>query len=60
MVSVLLTALLMLPAPRVDADSGASALTALGLEAPAHAPRFARLALETVGEDVLETLGRAA
>jgi len=47
-------------APSVIGGDGLPALTALGLEAPAHAPRFARLALETVGEDVLETLGRAA
>ncbi len=47
-------------APSVIGGDGLPALTALGLAAPAQAPRFARLALETVGEDVLETLGRAA
>ncbi len=47
-------------APSVIGGDGLPALTALGLEAPAQAPRFKRLALETVGEDVLETLGRAA
>jgi diaminohydroxyphosphoribosylaminopyrimidine deaminase / 5-amino-6-(5-phosphoribosylamino)uracil reductase len=47
-------------APSVIGGDGLPALTALGLNAPGQAPRFARLALETVGEDVLETLGRAA
>ena len=47
-------------APSVIGGDGLPALTAMGLDVPAQAPRFARLALETVGEDVLETLGRAA
>jgi len=47
-------------APSVIGADGLPALAELGLAAPAHAPRFARLALETVGEDVLETLGRTA
>ncbi len=47
-------------APSVVGADGLPALTELGLATPAQAPRFARLALETVGEDVLETLGRAA
>jgi len=47
-------------APSVVGADGLPALMELGLATPAQAPRFARLALETVGEDVLETLGRAA
>jgi diaminohydroxyphosphoribosylaminopyrimidine deaminase / 5-amino-6-(5-phosphoribosylamino)uracil reductase len=44
-------------APSVIGGDGLPALTDLGLATPSQAPRFARLALETVGEDVLEPKG---
>ncbi|MDE2228231.1 MAG: bifunctional diaminohydroxyphosphoribosylaminopyrimidine deaminase/5-amino-6-(5-phosphoribosylamino)uracil reductase RibD [Alphaproteobacteria bacterium] len=47
-------------APSLIGGDGVPTLAALGIEAPAHAPRFVRVGIESIGEDVLETLRRAA
>jgi diaminohydroxyphosphoribosylaminopyrimidine deaminase / 5-amino-6-(5-phosphoribosylamino)uracil reductase len=47
-------------APAVIGGDGISAVAPLAFETLAQVPRFKRLALETVGEDVLETLTRRA
>jgi diaminohydroxyphosphoribosylaminopyrimidine deaminase / 5-amino-6-(5-phosphoribosylamino)uracil reductase len=47
-------------APRILGGDGRPAVAAMGLDALASAPRFERLGLEAVGEDVLETLRRAS
>ena len=47
-------------APMILGDDGLAAVAALGVSALATAPRFRRLSFEAVGEDVLETFGRAA
>jgi diaminohydroxyphosphoribosylaminopyrimidine deaminase/5-amino-6-(5-phosphoribosylamino)uracil reductase len=47
-------------APSVVGGDGRPAVAAFGLDALAEAPRFERLSLEEAGEDVLETLRRAA
>ncbi|MDE2165461.1 MAG: bifunctional diaminohydroxyphosphoribosylaminopyrimidine deaminase/5-amino-6-(5-phosphoribosylamino)uracil reductase RibD [Alphaproteobacteria bacterium] len=46
-------------APSLIGGDGLPALNALGIEAPGQAPRFVRIGIESVGEDVLETLRRA-
>lgn len=46
-------------APSLIGGDGLSALSALGVAAPGQAPRFVRVGIESVGEDVLETLRRA-
>jgi diaminohydroxyphosphoribosylaminopyrimidine deaminase / 5-amino-6-(5-phosphoribosylamino)uracil reductase len=45
-------------APSLIGGDGIPAVAGFGLHELAHAPRFERIALETVGEDVLETLRR--
>ncbi len=47
-------------APAVIGGDGISAVAPLAFETLAQVPRFKRLALEPVGEDVLETLARRA
>jgi len=47
-------------APSIIGGDGTAAVAAFGVAALAAAPRFERLSIEAVGEDVLETLGRAA
>jgi diaminohydroxyphosphoribosylaminopyrimidine deaminase / 5-amino-6-(5-phosphoribosylamino)uracil reductase len=47
-------------APRLVGGDGLPAVAGFGLEALAAAPRFERLTLEVVGDDVLETLRRPA
>ena len=47
-------------APSVIGDDGIGAVAGLGLEKLAEIPRFQRVSLEPVGEDVLETLARRA
>jgi diaminohydroxyphosphoribosylaminopyrimidine deaminase/5-amino-6-(5-phosphoribosylamino)uracil reductase len=47
-------------APAVIGNDGIGAVAALGLDKLASIPRFVRVALEPVGEDVLETLTRPA
>lgn len=47
-------------APTVIGGDGRPALGPLGLAALGAAPRFRRVSLEAVGDDVLETLSRAA
>jgi diaminohydroxyphosphoribosylaminopyrimidine deaminase / 5-amino-6-(5-phosphoribosylamino)uracil reductase len=47
-------------APLLIGGDGLQALAALGLETPGQAPRFVRLGVEGIGDDVLETLRRAA
>ncbi|HZL60118.1 MAG TPA: bifunctional diaminohydroxyphosphoribosylaminopyrimidine deaminase/5-amino-6-(5-phosphoribosylamino)uracil reductase RibD [Stellaceae bacterium] len=47
-------------APSLIGGDGIGALGPLAIAAPGHAPRFERMGLEIVGEDVLETLRRAA
>lgn len=47
-------------APAIIGGDGTAAVAALGVTALAAAPRFARVGLEAIGEDVLETLERAA
>ena len=47
-------------APMLIGGDGIPAIEAFGIEALADAPRFERLATETIGEDVLETLRRRA
>ncbi len=46
-------------APSLIGGDGLPALNVLGIEAPGQAPRFVRIDIESVGEDVLETLRRA-
>ena len=45
-------------APSLIGGDGIPAVAGFGLQALAEAPRFERLSVETVGEDVLETLRR--
>ncbi|HVA12363.1 MAG TPA: bifunctional diaminohydroxyphosphoribosylaminopyrimidine deaminase/5-amino-6-(5-phosphoribosylamino)uracil reductase RibD [Stellaceae bacterium] len=47
-------------APLLIGGDGLPAVAAFGVAALNAAPRFRRLSLETIGEDVLETLARAA
>jgi diaminohydroxyphosphoribosylaminopyrimidine deaminase / 5-amino-6-(5-phosphoribosylamino)uracil reductase len=47
-------------APVLIGGDGVPAVAPLGIEKLADAPRFERVSLETVGEDVLETLRRAS
>ncbi len=47
-------------APLLIGGDGRPAVAAFGVTALAAAPRFKRLSLEEFGEDVLETLRRAA
>lgn len=47
-------------APRIIGGDGIPAVGGFGVAKLAAAPRFERLSLETVGEDVLETLRRAS
>jgi diaminohydroxyphosphoribosylaminopyrimidine deaminase/5-amino-6-(5-phosphoribosylamino)uracil reductase len=46
-------------APALIGGDGIPAVAGFGLKALADAPRFERIAVEAVGEDVLETLRRA-
>ena len=46
-------------APSLIGGDGLPALSTMGIEAPGQARRFARVSIESVGEDVLETLRRA-
>jgi len=46
-------------APSLIGGDGRAALDALGVAAPAEAPRFIRTGIEPIGDDVLETLQRA-
>lgn len=46
-------------APMLIGGDGIPAVAALGIDKLADAPRFERIAVEAVGEDVLETLRRA-
>ncbi len=46
-------------APMLIGGDGIPAVAPLGIEKLADAPRFERIALEQIGEDVLETLRRA-
>ena len=47
-------------APTLIGGDGLPALSALGVAAPDRARRFVRIGIERIGEDVLETLRRAA
>jgi diaminohydroxyphosphoribosylaminopyrimidine deaminase/5-amino-6-(5-phosphoribosylamino)uracil reductase len=47
-------------APRLLGGDGLPAVAGFGLDRLAAAPRFERLSLEALGEDVLETLARPA
>lgn len=47
-------------APTLIGGDGLPALSALGVAAPDQARRFVRVGIENIGEDVLETLRRAA
>ncbi|MGH6973284.1 MAG: bifunctional diaminohydroxyphosphoribosylaminopyrimidine deaminase/5-amino-6-(5-phosphoribosylamino)uracil reductase RibD [Stellaceae bacterium] len=46
-------------APSLIGGDGRPALDALGVAAPGEAPRFVRVGIETIGDDMLETLQRA-
>lgn len=46
-------------APSLIGGDGRPALDALGVAAPGEAPRFVRIGVETIGDDLLETLQRA-
>lgn len=46
-------------APSLIGGDGRPALDALGVAAPGEAPRFVRVRIETIGDDMLETLQRA-
>jgi diaminohydroxyphosphoribosylaminopyrimidine deaminase/5-amino-6-(5-phosphoribosylamino)uracil reductase len=46
-------------APRVIGGDGLAAAAGFGIETPAAAPAFRRLAVETVGEDLFESYARA-
>jgi diaminohydroxyphosphoribosylaminopyrimidine deaminase/5-amino-6-(5-phosphoribosylamino)uracil reductase len=47
-------------APTLIGGDGLPALSALGIAAPGQARRFVRIGIESIGEDVVETLRRAA
>ena len=47
-------------APKVIGGDGVAAMAALAIDRLADAPHFTRVSVETVGEDVLETLTRRA
>jgi len=46
-------------APSLIGGDGRPALDALGVTAPGEAPRFVRIGVEAIGDDMLETLERA-
>jgi diaminohydroxyphosphoribosylaminopyrimidine deaminase/5-amino-6-(5-phosphoribosylamino)uracil reductase len=46
-------------APMLIGGDGLPAVEAFGIEALAATPKFRRVSLETIGDDVLETLSRA-